>query len=132
MENLFDLDCDVDQISPLALAFVGDTVYDLFVRQRLVCQANRSVNKLHSLAVETVKASAQAKAGERILPLLSEKEESIYKRGRNAHANHLPKNANPRDYRYATALETLFGYLYLKGETQRLKELFEVIIQEED
>lgn len=131
MERLFDLDCDPDQLSPLTLAFVGDTVYDLFVRQRLVCQSNRSVNKLHSLAVESVKASAQAKSGEKLMPILTEKETSIYKRGRNAHSNHLPKNANPRDYRYATALETLFGYLYLKGETQRLKELFNFIIEEE-
>lgn len=132
MERLFDLDCDPDKLSPLTLAFVGDTVYDLFVRERLVCQANRSVNKLHSLAVESVKASAQAKASEKILPILTQTEETMFRRGRNAHTNHLPKNGNPRDYHYATALETLFGYLYLKNETDRLRELFEIIIREEN
>lgn len=132
MEKLFDLDCDPDQLSPLTLAFVGDTVYDLLVRQRLVCQANRSVNKLHSLAVESVKAASQAKASEKILPVLSEKEEAMFRRGRNAHTNHLPKNGNPRDYHYATALETLFGYLYLENETDRLKQLFEIIMGEEN
>ncbi len=131
MEKLLDFECEPNQLSPLALAFVGDAVYDLFVRERLVCQANRSANKLHRSAVESVRASAQAKACEKILPLLSQKEETIFKRGRNAHTNHLPKNGNPRDYHYATAMETLFGYLYLNGEIERLKELFAVITEEE-
>lgn len=130
MERLLDIECQPDQLSPLTLAFVGDTVYDLFVRERLVCQANRSANKLHHSAVESVRASAQAKACEKILPLLSEKEETVFKRGRNAHTNHLPKNGNPRDYHYATAMETLFGYLYLSGELDRLRELFAVITEE--
>lgn len=131
MERLLNFDCDPNLLSPLALAFVGDTVYDLFVREKLVCQANRSANKLHHCAVEVVKASAQAKACEKILPLLSQTEEAIFKRGRNAHTNHIPKNGNPRDYHYATALETLFGYLYLNGEIDRLRELFTLISEEE-
>lgn len=130
MERLLDFECQPDQLSPLTLAFVGDAVYDLFVRERLVCQANRSANKLHCSAVESVRASAQAKACEKILPLLNEKEETVFKRGRNAHTNHLPKNGNPRDYHYATAMETLFGYLYLSGELDRLRELFAVITEE--
>ena len=132
MERLLEFDCDPNLLSPLALAFVGDAVYDLFVREKLVCQANRSANKLHRSAVGSVSASAQAKACEIILPLLSEKEEAIFKRGRNAHTNHLPKNENPRDYHYATAMETLFGYLYLSGELERLRELFAVINEEND
>ncbi len=132
MERLLEFDCDPNLISPLALAFVGDAVYDLFVREKLVCQANRSANKLHRSAVGSVSAAAQAKACEKIIPMLSEKEETIFKRGRNAHTNHLPKNGNPRDYHYATAMETLFGYLYLSGELERLRELFAVINEEND
>lgn len=133
MEKLFaDYNCDPEQLSPLTLAFLGDCVYDLFVREMLVCQANRSTKKLHSNAVEKVKASAQAEASEKILPMLSEKELAVFKRGRNAHPHHIPKNGNPRDYHFATAMETLFGYLYLKGEIERLRELFSIIIKEEN
>lgn len=133
MEKLFaDYNCDPEQLSPLTLAFLGDCVYDLFVREMLVCQANRSTKKLHSNAVEKVKASAQAEASEKILPMLCEKELAVFKRGRNAHPHHIPKNGNPRDYHFATAMETLFGYLYLNGEIERLRELFSVIIKEEN
>ncbi len=133
MEKLFaDYNCDPEQLSPLTLAFLGDCVYDLFVREMLVCQANRSTKKLHSNAVEKVKASAQAEASEKILPMLNEKELAVFKRGRNAHPHHIPKNGNPRDYHFATAMETLFGYLYLKGEIERLRELFSIIIKEEN
>lgn len=129
MENFLNEKCDPSLLSPLTLAFVGDTVYDLFVRQKLVCEANRPVKKLHEIAVESVRASAQASAYEKILPLLSQEEEAILKRGRNAHVNHIPKNGNPSDYHHATAVETLFGFLYLSGQTERLKELFSVIIK---
>lgn len=132
METLFDGKCEVSQLSPLTLAFMGDTVYDMFVREMLVTQANRPVKKLHETAVQSVRASAQAKAYEIILPLLTEQEEAILKRGRNAHVNHIPKNGNPADYHHATAVETLFGWLYLSGETQRLRELFSAIIKEDD
>lgn len=133
MEKLFaDYNCDPEQLSPLTLAFLGDCVYDLFVREMLVCQANRSTKKLHSNAVEKVKASAQAEASGKILPMLNEKELAVFKRGRNAHPHHIPKNGNPRDYHFATAMETLFGYLYLKGEIERLRELFSIIIKEEN
>lgn len=133
MERLFtDYNCDPDQLSPLTLAFLGDCVYDLFVREMLVCQANRPTKKLHSCAVEMVKASAQAQSCEKILPLLNEKELAVFKRGRNAHPHHMPKNGNPRDYHFATATEALFGYLYLMGEIDRLRELFSVIIEEDN
>ncbi|MBR5438525.1 MAG: ribonuclease III [Clostridia bacterium] len=131
MEKLTKAKCDVNMLSPLNLAFVGDTVFDLFVRERLVCEANRPVNKLHNKASAIVKASSQAKAVERIKDRLTEQEQGIIRRGRNAHTNHKAKNMSEADYHLATGLEALFGYLYLKGETDRLEEIFEMIIEEE-
>ncbi len=125
--RFYDKDCNPEQLSPLTLAFIGDTVFDLFVRERLVCLANRPVNTLHSLAVTKVKASAQAEAAKKIAPSLSEKELSVFKRGRNAHTNHKAKNSSESDYHYATGLEALFGYLYLSGSLERLRELFDLI-----
>lgn len=128
MNRLFDKNCDVNNLSPLTLAFVGDTVFDLFVREKLVCEANRPVNRLHKAATGYVSAAAQAKAAQKILPSLTEREISVLKRGRNAHTNHKAKNASEGDYHYATGLEALFGYLYLSGEADRLRELFDLII----
>ena len=132
--RFFDMDCNPSQLSPLTLAFVGDAVFDLFVRERLVCLANRPVNRLHSLAVSLVKASSQARAAKRLSEILSEKELSVLKRGRNAHTNHKAKNASESDYHYATGLGALFGFLYLSGESDRLRELFELTLDfiEED
>ncbi len=130
MNRFLDLSCDVKMLSPLNLAFVGDTVFDLFVRESLVCQANRPVNKLHKEATKLVKAQAQAQAAQKIMPLLSEEEMSVFKRGRNAHTNHKAKNASEGDYHYATGVEALFGYLYLKGDIDRLRELFSVMTAE--
>lgn len=126
--RFFDMDCNPSQLSPLTLAFVGDAVFDLFVRERLVCLANRPVNRLHSLAVSLVKASSQARAAKRLSEKLTEKELSVLKRGRNAHTNHKAKNASESDYHYATGLEALFGFLYLSGESDRLRELFELTL----
>ena len=131
MNRLFDKNCDVNNLSPLTLAFVGDTVFDLFVREKLVCEANRPVNRLHKAATEFVKASAQAEAAKKILDRLTEKEISVLKRGRNAHTHHKAKNATEGDYHYATGLEALFGYLYLNGELDRLRELFTLITEED-
>lgn len=131
MKKLTDAKCDVNMLSPLNLAFVGDTVFDLFVREGLVCQANRPVNKLHNRAANMVKASAQARAVERIRDKLTDEEQSVIRRGRNAHVNHKAKNMSEADYHLATGLEALFGYLYLKGETKRLGEIFEMITEEE-
>ena len=130
MERFYNKDCDVNNLSPLTLAFMGDTVFDLFVRERLICQANRPVNKLHKEATTMVKASAQAAAAQKIMPLLTEEELSVFKRGRNAHTNHKAKNATEGDYHYATGLEALFGYLYLSGEKDRLSQLFDIIVSE--
>lgn len=130
MERFLNTDVNVKNLSPLNLAFVGDTVFDLFVRERLVCQANRPVNKLHKEATTMVKASAQAEAMKKIMPILTEEEIGVFKRGRNAHTNHKAKNASEGDYHYATGLEALFGYLYLSGNKERLTELFDIIVSE--
>ena len=124
---LYDREVDPKQLSPLTLAFIGDTVYDLLVRESLICDANRPVNDLHSLAVKEVKASAQAKAVSQISDKLSEDEADIFRRGRNAKTNHIPKNQSTSDYHMATGLEALFGYLYLSGKTDRIKELYTFI-----
>lgn len=132
MERFYNKECDTENLSPLTLAFMGDTVFDLFVREQLICQANRPVNALHSSATRLVKASAQSKAMDKIMGMLTEKELTVFKRGRNAHTNHRAKNASEGDYHRATGLEALFGYLYLKGEISRLRELFDVISQENE
>ena len=132
MERFYNKECDTENLSPLTLAFMGDTVFDMFVREQLICQANRPVNALHSSATRLVKASAQSKAMDKIMDMLTEKELTVFIRGRNAHTNHRAKNASEGDYHRATGLEALFGYLYLKGEIERLRELFGVISQEND
>ncbi len=129
MNRLFDESCNVESLSALNLAFVGDTVFDLLVRERLLCQANRPVNVQHTLAARQVKAAAQAKAAKALLPELTAREEAVFRRGRNAHSRHKAKNATEGDYHYATGLEALFGDLYLRGETERLRTLFDLIIE---
>lgn len=116
-----------NELSPLTLAFIGDTVFDLLVREKLICEANRPANDLHNLAVQKVKASAQAGFVEKILPHLNENEVAVYKRGRNAKSGHLPKNASQSDYHMATGFEALIGFLYLSNEIERIKELFSII-----
>ena len=118
---------DADLLSPLTLAFIGDTVYDLLVREEIICDANRPANDLHSLAVRKVKASAQASAITDILPMLTEKELAVFKRGRNAKSGHIAKNASTDDYHKATGLEAVFGYLYLTNQIDRILELYELI-----
>lgn len=132
MERFYNKNCDVNSLSPLTLAFIGDTVFDLFVRERLICLANRPVGKLHNEAAKTVNAASQAKAVKKIMESLSPEEVAVFKRGRNSHANHKAKNASEGDYHYATGFEAVFGYLYLKGEIDRLRELFDMIIKEDE
>ena len=118
---------EVNQYSPLTLAFLGDAVYEQLVRERLVLTANMSANKLHTATVYRVRAAYQSKALEIISPKLTEDESIIIKRGRNATGNTVPKSSNPIEYRRATALETLFGYLFLTEQTDRIAELFDII-----
>lgn len=117
-------------LSPLTLAFVGDGVYGLLVRERLV-MINRPVGTLHKKSVELVNAHAQAIAIQAIMDKLTEDELAIYKRGRNANSVRHPKNADLTEYRMATGLEALFGYLYLSNNQARLYELFNLIFPEE-
>ncbi len=125
MDRLYPQELDLHTLSPLALAFVGDGVYSLMVRERLLSQANRPVNDLHKLAVQEVRAEAQAEAMNRLLPLLTEEEEAVFKRGRNAHTAR-----SGADYHRATGLESLFGYLYLAGRIERIRELFRLCVEE--
>ena len=111
--------------SPLALAFMGDAVYEEFVRTKVLLRANTSANKLHREAVHYVKASAQSAAIAALLSELSEEEETIFKRGRNAHSPSVPKNADVTEYRAATGFEALLGFLHLSGQTDRLLDLME-------
>ena len=111
--------------SPLTLAFLGDAVYSLLVRNMLSLDANKPTGKLHKQSIKYVNASFQAEMAKALLPLLTEEEASIFKRGRNAHSAHSPKNQNAADYRSATGLESLYGYLYLCANAQRINEIFE-------
>lgn len=117
----------VNQYSPLTLAFLGDAVYEVLVRERLLELANMPVKKLHQMSVDKVRAAFQSSAVDIILPHLFEDEEEILKRGRNATGNTVPKSSNPIEYRRATGLETLFGYLYLQKKNDRLVEIFDLI-----
>jgi ribonuclease III family protein len=131
LERFYNAQCDPKSFSPLTLAFVGDAVFEVFVRERLVCMGNRPVNDLHRLSVEQVCSRAQAQFSERLLPVLTEEESEAFRRGRNAHTNHVPKNSEVSDYHAATGFESLFGYLYLCGQMDRLRELFLLICGEE-
>ncbi|MBR6509858.1 MAG: ribonuclease III [Clostridia bacterium] len=117
---------NVNLLSPSVLAFVGDAVYGLYVRTKLA-EVNRPSGELHKLSVKLVSAPAQAKAYGLIEGKLSEKEISIFKRGRNFHTSSAPKSATKGEYHTATGLESLFGYLYLEGDTARADELFNII-----
>ncbi|MCL2855954.1 MAG: ribonuclease III [Defluviitaleaceae bacterium] len=122
---------DAGQFSPLNLAFVGDGVYSLLVRTRLVAGANRPVGSLNKLSSQRVCAVRQSADYYRILPLLTQDETNMIRRGRNASPHHKAKNASMAEYRNATGLEALFGYLYLRGENARILELFDIIWSED-
>lgn len=122
---------EAKQYSPLTLAFLGDAVYSLLVREMLLKTANRPTNALHKESIKLVNANCQAEMLKKILSELTEEEEVIFKRGRNAHSGHVPKNQSDADYRYATGLETLYGYLYLIGDFSRLTYIFNISTGEE-
>lgn len=118
------------QYSPLVLAYLGDCVYELFVRTYLVKDANLPVKQLHRAATGFVKAGAQSDLYQKIEGMLTEEEQAVYHRGRNTNS-HPPKNADMRDYKAATGVEALIGYLYLKGESARITELLRFLTEEE-
>lgn len=133
MTDYFDIKLSGEQLqtmSVLALAHIGDAVYELLVRTWLCSRGKNTSKGLHAETVAYVRAPAQAKAAEKLLNMLSDDELAAYRRGRNAKVNSIPKNAENSEYHAATGLETLFGYLYLKGEKERINELFSVIAEE--
>ena len=123
-------DAAIARMTSLALAHVGDAVYEVLVRSFLACGGTQTAKNLHSRTVELVRASAQAEAVQRILPLLDEEEQDVFRHGRNAKPKTVPKSASVAEYAHATALEALFGWLYLKQRYERINELFGVIAQD--
>ena len=135
MENYFEMQftlAQVNAVSNLALAHVGDGVYELLVRSYLCTRGDRTVTKLHRDTVQMVNAAAQAKYADKLKPYLTEEETAFFRRGKNAHTHAAPKAATPQEYAKATGLETLFGALYLLGRKERLNELFHICIQENE
>lgn len=116
---------EVNLLSPLIWAYVGDCVYELYIRTKLINETNLKPHKLHIEAIKYVKAQAQAEILKKIEDELSEEEKDIVRRGRNAENHHLPKNCNVQEYMYATAYEALIGYLYLTKQNERLKNILE-------
>ena len=123
---------DVNKISILGLAHVGDGVYELLVRSMLCESGHTALLDLHRSTVKLVKAAAQAEAATRLTGVLDDEERAIFKRGRNAHVHSVPKNADIGQYHAATGLEALFGWLYLQGKLERINRLFAVIMENKD
>ena len=133
MENLFKMNYTVRQvnaISNLALALIGDGVYELLCRTYLCSRGDHAVVHLHKDTVSMVNAPAQAKYADKLKPYLTEQEQGYFRRGKNAHTHAAPKAATRQEYAKATGLECLFGALYLLGQTDRLNQLFQIITEE--
>lgn len=122
---------EVDFYSPLVLAYVGDAVYEVFVRTMLALKGNMSVHNMHKKSISYVKAKAQSDIVHRLYDRLTDEEKDIVRRGRNSKSGTIPKNADVSDYKYATGFESLIGYLYLKGRTERLFEILEMVVSGE-
>jgi len=118
-------DLPIEQLSPIVLAYIGDAVFEVYVRQRLIASPIRKPHELHKAATRRVSAASQARLLQLWAPFLTEEEADIVRRGRNAKSGQPPRNADPGDYRQATALESLVGYLYYRGRGERLEQLME-------
>ena len=123
-------DGEVRAMSALALAHMGDAVYEILARREVCRSGKLTAGELHRQTIRYVSAPAQARAAEKIRPHLTGEEEAVYRRGRNAHVHMIPKNATHREYAMATGLECLFGYLYLSGQTGRINELFQLTMED--
>lgn len=123
-------DTDHRMLSGLTLAFIGDAVYELLIRRYILSKGEAKVAALHKEAVKFVNADYQADMAGMLLPLLTEEETAVYKRGRNAHAGHTPKNKSEACYHMSTGFEALIGYLYLKKDYERLGEIFSLILKQ--
>lgn len=119
---------DAKLLSPLVWAYIGDSVYELFIRTKLVNNSNAKPHKLHIESIKYVKAKAQAEILKKISSKLTEEESDIVRRGRNTENHHIAKNANLEDYTYSTAFEALIGYLYLTKQDERLEEILNICI----
>ena len=120
---------EVNMLSPLVWAYVGDAVYELFIRTNLVNNSNAKPHKLHIESIKFVKAKAQAETLDRIFDRLNSKEREIARRGRNTENHHVAKNANVADYSHSTAFEAVIGYLYLTHQDERLKEVLNMCLE---
>ena len=128
MEEFVEIKRTVEEVKlmpPLTWAYIGDCVYELYVRTKLVNETNLKPHYLHIEAIKKVKAKAQAETLNKIYEELTEEEKDVVKRGRNAENHHLPKNANVQEYMYSTAFEALIGYLYLTKQEKRLKQILD-------
>ena len=131
MENYFQMNVSRQELlafSNLGLAHIGDGVYELLCRSYLCAKGEHTVDRLHKDTVQLVKAPTQAKFADKLLPHLNEEELSFYRRGKNAHVHAVPKGATPAEYAKATGLEALLGALYLSGRTERINELFHIML----
>ena len=120
---------DVNLLSPLTWAYIGDAVYELYIRTNLVNKTKLKPHKSHIESIKYVKAKAQADILKELMEILTDEEKDIVRRARNAENHHLPKNADPEDYMYSTAFEGLIGYLYLCKKDERLKEILKKCIE---
>ena len=125
--NIERNESEVNMMSPLTWAYVGDCVYELYIRTELINRTNLKPHKLHIESIKYVKAQAQSEFLKKIYDDLTEEEQEIIRRGRNAENHHLPKNCNIQDYMYATAFEALIGYLYLRKQNKRLEEILDKV-----
>ena len=121
---------EIDSISNLGLAHMGDCVFEILCRGYLCAKGGKTVDRLHRDTIAMVKATSQAKFVDKLLPLLTEDELSYYRRGKNSHVHAVPKSATPAEYAKATGLEALFGALYLSGQTDRINELFKTVMED--
>ena len=131
MENYLNMQftkAEVDAISNLGLAHMGDCVFEILCRSYLCAKGGKTVDKLHRETIQMVKATSQARFVEKLLPLLSEEELAWYRRGKNSHVHAVPKSATPAEYAKATGVEALFGALYLLGRTERINEIFKTVM----
>ena len=132
MENYFELNFDtaeVNAISNLGLAHMGDCVFEILCRAYLCTRGDKTVDKLHRDTINMVKATSQAAFADKMLPLLTEEELAYYRRGKNSHVHAVPKSATPAEYAKATGVEALFGALYLLGRKERINEIFKTVME---
>ena len=134
MENYFKMNLsegEIKAISNLGLAHMGDCVFEILCRAYLCAKGGKNVGNLHRDTINMVKASSQAKFMDALLPHLTEEELAFYRRGKNSHVHAVPKSCTPAEYAKATGLEALFGALYLAGQTERINELFKLVMEGE-